>query len=77
MMDPWDCWSVYATPRMWCEPYAAEPELRKTMAESAFEDAWNSFRTDIVAPEYENQYRKFETLALEETDQVNHEVQSR
>jgi glycosyltransferase involved in cell wall biosynthesis len=39
---------------------AGDPELHRTLAEKAFEHAWNNFRIDIVVPQYEAVYRRFD-----------------
>jgi L-malate glycosyltransferase len=47
------------------EKLAADPELRKTMAEAAFEFAWNNFRAEVVVPQYEAMYQRFDALVEE------------
>jgi L-malate glycosyltransferase len=39
---------------------AGDPGLRRTLAEEAFEYAWNNFRIDTVVPQYEALYRTFD-----------------
>lgn len=53
---------------------AGDRQLRKTTAEAAFEYAWNNFRADVVVPQYEDLYRRFDALAEERTHQLHHEV---
>lgn len=39
---------------------AGDSELRKTLAEVAFEYSWNNFRADSVVPQYEALYKRFD-----------------
>jgi glycosyltransferase involved in cell wall biosynthesis len=39
---------------------AGDPGLRRTLADAAFEHAWNNFRADTVVPQYEGLYRTFD-----------------
>jgi len=36
---------------------AGDPGLRKSLADAAFEHAWNNFRADVVVPQYESSTR--------------------
>jgi glycosyltransferase involved in cell wall biosynthesis len=56
------------------EQLAGDPGLRKTLADAAFEHAWNNFRADIVVPQYEALYKKFDAQAGEERPQKSHGV---
>jgi glycosyltransferase involved in cell wall biosynthesis len=39
---------------------AGKPGLRKTLADAAFEYAWDHFRADVVVPQYETLYKAFQ-----------------
>jgi glycosyltransferase involved in cell wall biosynthesis len=43
---------------------AGDPGLRKTMAEEAYEYAWNNFRAATVIPQYEALYKTFDERCL-------------
>lgn len=58
------------------EKLAGDPELCKTMAEAAYAYAWDNFRADVVVPQYEDLYRRFDALAVEKANQLNQEVQN-
>jgi glycosyltransferase involved in cell wall biosynthesis len=53
---------------------AGDPELRKTMAEAAFEHACKNLSADVVVPQYEALYRDFDALVGGESHERNLEV---
>jgi glycosyltransferase involved in cell wall biosynthesis len=59
------------------EKLAANSGLCKTMAEAAFEYAWNNFRADVVVPKHEDLYRRLDALVGERTNQLSHGVRNR
>lgn len=53
---------------------AGDAELRKTMAEAAFEHACKNFSADVVVPQYEALYRDLDALVGGESREPSHEV---
>lgn len=53
---------------------AGNPALRRELADAAFEHAWNNFRADVVVPQYEALYKRFDALAGDKNNQPSHEA---
>lgn len=53
---------------------AGDPGLRKSLADAAFEHAWNNFRADVVVPQYESLYERFDGLVEEKRQLQSHTV---
>ena len=53
---------------------AGDSGRRKMLADAAFEHAWNNFRADIVVPQYETLYKRFDAQEGEGRLQKRHGV---